>query len=465
MSKSYVNKVELKGGEIILFHRQNSKKPIYHMRIHIRGMQDIYGNKVTYVQESTGEQDLEEAKRYALDKYDDLRLRAKKKEPVKQLTFADLYVIWWADKRQRLEAIQHAKGRTGLSQRVTWYEKHAQRYWLPYFGKHKLEEMTQALVGGYWTWRMSYWSRADEAERKRFANHAVKPAKKSMDMEQSALREIFGWANANKIITHMPIVENPFARQGIAPNRRPSFSFEEYTKLHSYLEKWVEGQGVNDVRVNAAHKYNRKLLQYYIYWLAGTGMRTGEVLQLKHKHVRVERDDMMEMLHLKIKVPKNTKTGERIARSQRYVAHVYKQLRELTGHTDAEDWVFCHKNGKKNEGFYKTLPKMLEEAGLLYAEDGQRRTAYSFRHYYAERYVHLHGANLATFDELAQNMGTKQAQIESHYVRKGLSATNFQLLLDDPTLSMRVASTGMTERDQAKRRLDAIKEAAKHRKH
>ena len=99
MSKSYLNKVELKDGNIILFHRPNAKKPIYHMRIHVRGMRDVYGNKVTYVQESTGETDLEEAKRYALDKYDDLRLRAKKKEPVKQLTFNDLYVMWWADNR------------------------------------------------------------------------------------------------------------------------------------------------------------------------------------------------------------------------------------------------------------------------------------------------------------------------------------------------------------------------------
>ncbi|MBE1296793.1 MAG: hypothetical protein GJ678_11235, partial [Rhodobacteraceae bacterium] len=182
MCKSYLNKVELKDGQVILFHRPNAKRPIYHMRIHVRGMTDVYGNKVTYVQESTGETDLEEAKRYALDKYDDLRLRAKKKEPVKQLTFEDLYVIWWADKRQRLEANHFAKGRTGPAQRISWYEKHAQRYWLPYFGAIKLEEMTQAFVQGYWTWRMTYWSRADEAERKRHPNHVLKPAKKSMDM-------------------------------------------------------------------------------------------------------------------------------------------------------------------------------------------------------------------------------------------------------------------------------------------
>lgn len=33
MSKSYLNKVELKDGQIILFHRQHAKRPIYHMRI------------------------------------------------------------------------------------------------------------------------------------------------------------------------------------------------------------------------------------------------------------------------------------------------------------------------------------------------------------------------------------------------------------------------------------------------
>jgi hypothetical protein len=53
MSKSYLNKVELKDGQVILFHRNaNSKRPIYHMRIHVRGMQDIQGNKLTYIQES-----------------------------------------------------------------------------------------------------------------------------------------------------------------------------------------------------------------------------------------------------------------------------------------------------------------------------------------------------------------------------------------------------------------------------
>ena len=463
MSKSYLNKVQLKDGQVILFHRQHANRPVYHMRIHVRGMQDVYGNKVTYVQESTGETDLDDAKRYALDKYDDLRLRVKKKEPVKQLTFEDLYVIWWADKRQRLEVLQHAKGRTGVSKRVGWYEKHAKRYWLQYFGAIKLDEMTHAFVQGYWTWRMTYWQRADEVERKRHANYALKPAKKSMDMEQSALREIFGWGNSMKLISHMQIIENPFARQGIAPNRRPSFSHAEYMDLQVYMRKWVVGEGVNDTRVNSAHKYNRQLLKFYITWLAETGMRTGEVLQLKHKDIETKQTKG-GMKYLEIKVPKNTKTGSRLVRSHHFLNIHYEQLCKLTGHTDTDDLIFCQKNGKKNEGFYKTLPKMLDETGLLYDEDGQRRTAYSFRHYYAEQRFRDLGYNLATTDMLATNMGTSRKQIDDHYVRKGLLMDVDVLLSSKVPTNRNVAATGATERGRAERKLAAMQDAAKHRR-
>ena len=462
MSKSYLNKVELKDGQIILFHRQNAKRPIYHMRIHVRGMQDVYGNKVTYVQESTGETDLDDAKRYALEKFDDLRSKARKKEPVKSLSFEDLYLIWWADKRQKLEANHFVKGRTGLPKRVTWYEKHAKRYWLPYFDKMKLDELSHAFVQGYWTWRMTYWARADEDERKRHPNHAIKPAKKSMDMEQSALREIFAWANSMKILTHTPIIENPFARQGIAPNRRPSFSHEEYMQLQEYMRSWINGAGRNDSRVNTAHKYNRQLLRFYIIWLAETGMRTGEVLQLKHRNVSLK-FTQKDKPYLEITVPKNTKTGTRLVKSHHFLNIHYEKLRELTGYTEPDDWVFCHKNGKKNEGFYKTLPKMLEEAGVLYDENGDRRTAYSFRHYYAEERFRDMGYSLSTFDMLAENMGTGKLQIENHYVRKGLLMDVDVLLSTDGRTQRGVVATGAIERKRAERRLDNMQVAAERR--
>lgn len=252
-----------------------------------------------------------------------------------------------------------------------------------------------------------------------------------------------------KLLTHMPIVENPFAKQGIAPNRRPSFSVNEFAQLERYMERWVEGRGVNDKRVNSAHKYNRKLLQLYIYWLAGTGMRTGEVLQLKHKDVKVTRSDKMEMPYVEIQVSKNTKTGARIVSSQSFVINIYRELRELTQHTDGDDWIFCAANGKKNEGFYKTLPKMFKEAGVLYDEDGQRRTAYSLRHYYAEQRFVEHGYNAAVYDMLATNMGTGRTQIENFYVRRGVMMDVDVLIGGGEYAHSTLRGVGKTERERS----------------
>jgi len=57
----YNNRVELKGGEVVLFHRTGAKRPIWHMRIHVRGMHDLNGKKFSHIQETTGELDLEAA--------------------------------------------------------------------------------------------------------------------------------------------------------------------------------------------------------------------------------------------------------------------------------------------------------------------------------------------------------------------------------------------------------------------
>lgn len=421
MSKSYLNKVELKDGQVILFHRAaNSKRPVYHMRIHVRGMKDLQGNKLTYIQETTGESDLDEAKRKALDRFDELRLSVRDKRSVVELTFNAVYALWWADKKARLQAAYRAKGRTGKLTRVDWYEKLSARYWLVYFGAVKISDLNHAFVQAYWPWRMSYWLRADEAERKRYANHALKPAKKSMDMEQSALREVFHWANSMKIINYTPVIENPFSRQGIAAVRRPSFDEVDWQKFRTYLATWVNGNGKNDKAVNPAHIYQRKLLQCYLHILAYSGMRPGEALKLRHSYVATVTTESGDGMILHIRVPKDTKTGERLVRTQHECVEWYDKLKALTGKASPDDWLFCQQDGKKNTGFYKTLPKLLGEVGLLVDENGDRRSAYSLRHYYAEDRLRAIGTHAKAIENISGNMGTQKIQLEKHYIRKGM---------------------------------------------
>jgi integrase len=419
MSKSYLNKVELKDGQIILFHRQNAKRPVYHMRIHVKGMRNLHDEKVTYIQRSTGETDLEEAKRIALDAFDELRLKVKSKQHVDTITFLKMYELWWSDKKKILEQQWFAKGRRGKNKRVEWYEKHAKRYWLAYFSDHNVDELTHKIVQGYWTWRQTYWARASDEERKKYANHAINPAKKSLDMEQSALREVFGWANSMKLINYQPQIQNPYARKGIKPKRRASFDEHEFLQLQKYMQDWVEGKGKNDKRVNSAHKYNRKLLQIYVHFLAYTGMRTGEVLKLKHKDIGFT-ITLEDEVGLAIEVAEDTKTGARQVTSTADLVDWYEELKRLTGHSERDDWLFCNAQGKQITGFYKTFAGLLEEAGLLYTEAGDRRSAYSLRHYYAEQIFDDIGHTHAVLDMLAVNMGTGRDYLENYYIRRGI---------------------------------------------
>ena len=109
---------------------------------------------------------------------------------------------------------------------------------------------------------------------------------------------------------------------------------------------------------------------------------------------------------------------------------------------------------------------MLEEAGLLYDEHGDRRTAYSLRHYYAEERFRDMGYNLATYDMLAENMGTSRKQIDDHYVRKGmLMDVDVLLSTEGRAVQRGAAATGATEAERARRKLDAMEAAAKRRRY
>ena len=173
-------------------------------------------------------------------------------------------------------------------------------------------------------------------------------------------------------------------------------------------------------------------------------MRTGEVLLLKHSDIKLERTELYEQQVLKIRVPDETKTGSRVAISNPPVVEVYRELCELTGHTGKDDWLFCDQKGKRVTGFYKTLPNMLEEAGLLIDKNGDRRCAYSFRHVYAQGRFAAIGFNPIAYDLLATNMGTSRITLEKHYAPKG-TISDPDALIAEHSLAKIVVLDGESE--------------------
>lgn len=424
MSKSYANRIELRDGAVMLYQKPGAKRGFWYYRIHVRGMHDIAGAKVKYDERSTGETNLDEAKRVALERHDELKVRVRAKQPVKSFTFADLYELWWAQKKQRLNLNHIAKGREGKSQRIDWFEKQSQRYWLPYFGKHKVEDLSHALIEGYWAWRMAYWSNASTEEREEHPNYALTPSKKTLDMEQGSLSEIFAWGNSMQLFSFQPVIRNPYSRLGIPASRRPSFEDADWTTISEYLERWSVGRGNNDdakgARLNSSHLYQRKMLKLYVEFIVATGMRPGEVLKVRHRDVSVEETRNSKIRHLVINVAHDTKTGSRKVIGERQLNRVYADIKRLSKHTEPEDWLFCDPKGKPSKGFGKTLHTVLKDLNLLTDRFGKRRTSYSFRHFYAEQQLKKIGQNPRAFDLIATNMGTSRQMLETHYVRKGI---------------------------------------------
>lgn len=241
-------------------------------------------------------------------------------------------------------------------------------------------------------------------------------------MERTALREFFGWCvNTARLMRIVPSFDLN-ALQDNQENRRPSFNKVEWTKLDRYMrDVWVKGKAEGDEpekgRPHTLHLFQREMCRRYVQLLTATGMRPTEPLYLKHRHIEIKTMDNGKEI-LKIYLPQG-KTGKREITSQPVAVGYYRAICKATGKTDPDDWVFCDKEGKRSKGYYRTLEALLKRLDLrVDKETGKNRTAYSFRHYYAEQRIAQAGLNLATTADLRANMGTGLDQLERHYVRK-----------------------------------------------
>jgi integrase len=193
-------------------------------------------------------------------------------------------------------------------------------------------------------------------------------------------------------------------------------------------ERWVLGKGIKDNavehgkgntrRAHKGHLWQRQMVRRYIQFIQSTGMRPGEPLQLKHKHFTLVKTKKGNDV-LRIEVPRTTKTGERTVHSMKATVRYYEAIKDLTGHCEEDDWVFCDMHGKRSNGYYNTIKSLLRELGMYEDEYGDARTAYSFRHYYAEQRLDEIGTHPQALDYIAENMGTSWLMLQNFYIRKG----------------------------------------------
>src|SRR5262245_46742214 len=130
---SYENRHVFRDGAIVLYTRNG--QPVFHARLKVEG-------KSGYVVKSTKCNDLQAARKFAEDLYDDLRYKVRYGLEVNVHTFESVYKKWVRENQPALS-----------EPRFRYINGTANRYLLPFFGKMSIESIHDAEIANYWPWR------------------------------------------------------------------------------------------------------------------------------------------------------------------------------------------------------------------------------------------------------------------------------------------------------------------------
>lgn len=434
----YENKKVHYGGDLILYQRnlsvavQNAKshRPAnWYMKLRINGHKKP-------IDRSTKITNYEDAYEYAKAEFLRLQQAQKLGHSLDAYTFEQHWDDWF--KRQK-ELSKWKK------EREYWHQKYATRYFKAYFRDKDgnsllLNDITPTVAADYWAWRMNYWvsgpgaklaeynPKRRDAKTKSTHNARAQPADKTLQMEQSALNQIFYDAFERGRMQQLFTMKAP--KRSASVGKRPGFDAAEYKALTTYLRSYRDCTGVFKAdTLNEWHKLQRAQMYYFVLFLANSGLRVGEAREMRWHDitfdVEIETEDGTEQI-AEVRVSKETKKDEvRYVQTQPAANRHLKEWRTRTPFGEDTDYVWLGQIEKDaetskpftdlNRGFQLFLQKVPYQKrvdGLLYDRDRQKRTLYSLRHTYATFRLEL--GDVSVYD-LSLNMGCKVAQIERHY--------------------------------------------------
>jgi len=408
-----LDQVSLLDGQIVLYRRSDTKRPKWQGKFKLPRM----GSK----RYSSGLMSLDEAKHWAFDKYDDLRLRQRNDIPFNDVSMGHTVKKW-------LENLEYQVVLGNIGEK--WLQNCrsvANKHFIRFFEDYKtLHEIRNEDIVKFVRWRTK------EALPK-------PPSNNRLASELSMLRSVYRYAVENGYISEfrVPRIDGPKVER-VA---RPGFTKEEWDVLVEKLREWAD----EDVGGPVFVPFYRQQLRDYILFMANIGVRIGEARDLKFEHVTyIDKEtnrtfhpwDVDEYRDLKWNkfttvAYVNGKTGARdavgIPRTMLYVQRRWEQ-----SDRDRKSWVFQNRNGNRLGIPHASWKSFLEYSGLEFdPKTGQRRTLYSLRHTYFTFRLMYGEVNPYL---LAKNGGTSVRMLERHYgkvINREMAESLTHNILDD----------------------------------
>lgn len=276
---------------------------------------------------------------------------------------------------------------------------------LPFFGPRFLAEITPGLVQEYRIHRMT--SRVDPS-----TGEPKRPARSTIHQEIVALRQVLKTAQRHNWLQHIPDLAPPYKTSGKIAHRA-WFSPQEYRQLYEATRRRAQSP------INRRWLWECEQLHDLVLLLANTGLRPDEVARLEYRDVAVTNDVGTGETILEIEV--RGKRGVGFCKSTAGAVRPFLRLRKRN-RPQPTDRLFpvTHR---------ELFNKILDELGLKFDREGNRRTLYSLRH----TYICLRLMEGADIYQIAKNCRTSVEMIEKYY------AVHLKTTIDAAAINVRRA--------------------------
>ena len=358
---------DLMGGKLHVYKRPGSR--FWQSSAYLAGS----NRRVT-----TKEKSLAQAKQFAEDWYLDIHGKLRSGELKTEKTFKDAA----AQFEREYEIITEGQRNP---QYVQDNKRRLRIHLIPFFGTMALSEITPGQIQEYRIHR----------QEKAIEQRGKPPARSTMHQEIVCLRQTLKTAVRQGWLQNLPDLSEPY-KASRKISHRAWFSPEEYKQLYTA----TRNRARNPKRDR--YKWESEQLHDYVLFMANTGLRPDEAARLEYRDVKMIEDDASDDTILDIVV--HGKRGVGYCMSMPGAVIPFKRLVKRNDPKDMTELLFP----KTHRQLFNTI---LEEEGLKFDREDNRRTAYSLRH----TYICLRLLEGADIYQIAKNCRTSVEMIEKYY--------------------------------------------------
>jgi integrase len=368
-TKSYTDLETFQNGRVIIYRRKSSKSLNFHTRINLPGI-------TGYVIKSCKTPDRDAAYRFAMDLYEDGRMRVLAGETINAPS-ASKIIDEYLTTQQTKTATRYRDINLIVGKHLRAYSK-----------GQNLECINSRNMTAYFDWRRQH------------TRYGKPTSENTLHTEAGEILRFLRWCKDMKYLREVPVFQKP-TRKDI---RRPHFTRADWNKLVRHSRDWINSSA------HPAIARDRTLLWNYALILANTGIRVGEARTICWKDIRIEPNNQENDPVVIFSVSGKTGGREVVARNAEVVEYLQRIKNLYVGPTP-DDFIFAHRDGRPIRSFKKSFSSLVDTGGVGFDDKGNRRTIYSLRHTYAIFRLE-EGTNIYT---LARNMGTSVNMIERFY--------------------------------------------------